>query len=107
MKWWLSAALLLAMGGTAQASDHRLPEEDLGEMAAGRLRLEEVLDSRTRARYPGMAATAELRFACWSTNPEARAPGGSYAACRADFMELVAALERLQQQDDGGPLAAH
>lgn len=71
-----------------------LPEEDLGEMAAGRVRLEQAQAPEVRAVNPELVARAEYAFDCWTVNPEARAPDGDFAACRGEFMTVMGQLEQ-------------
>ncbi len=96
--------LCAAMPAVA-AETARLPIEDLSAMAAGRARLGTLLDHGARTSFPEMTARAEIRFECWIRNPEAAAPGGSFAACREDFLRILAEIERL---DAAAPrLVAH
>lgn len=90
--------LLIAMALTAivasPAGATPLPEEDLGEMAAGRQRLAAMSEPEVRQRFPELVARAEVSFDCWTLNPEAAAPDGSFAVCRAEFMAMMRQLEQ-------------
>jgi hypothetical protein len=83
-----------------------LPEEDLGEMAAGRVRLEAVQVPEVREVNPELVARAETAFDCWIINPEARAPEGDFAACRGDFMAAMSQLEKQLRTASSQDLAA-
>lgn len=83
-----------------------LPEEDLGEMAIGRERLAAVSVPEIRQRFPALVARAEASFDCWTLNPEARAPEGSFALCRGEFMVSIHELERLMRHAARQDLAA-
>ncbi len=83
-----------------------LPEEDLGEMAAGRERLAPGGGPAGRQRFPELVARAEGSFDCWTLNPEAAAPEGSFAECRGEFMATMRQLERLLRSASREDLAA-
>lgn len=92
-KWLMILALSAILAPPALAIP--LPEEDLGEMAAGRERLATVAVPEIRQRFPELVARAEGSFDCWTLNPEASVPDGRYAACRGEFMATMQQLERL------------
>jgi hypothetical protein len=102
MKSLILALVLSATTAGAAAGADRLPEEDLGEMAAGRQRLEAALDSGARALHPELSARAEAGFECWIGGIEDAGPG----ACRDAFLIAVAALEELRQDGAGSLMAA-
>lgn len=91
MKHVLAALVVMATGLAAQASEP-LPSEDLGEMAAGRLRLERLLGEGARQVAPGATARAEASFACWTTSPEE--VDSSFMACRDEFLAAVGLVEQ-------------
>ncbi len=100
-----SAILAVILGLTTTcAAAGPLPEEDLGEMAAGRQRLEAVHAPGLRASHPELAARAESSFECWTSGIEGLHTAS--AACRDEFMVAVAALERAREQEGGGLIAA-
>lgn len=106
MKYLMTAMLVLvAAPGLAFADQVRLPEEDLGEMAAGRQRLEMALTAASLTRHPEMTARAEAGFECWTAGIEAGGSDG-YVHCRDQFLMTIAALERLQEEEGGGLMAA-
>lgn len=102
--------LLMAMALTAvvalPAAAAPLPEEDLGEMAAGRQRLALMAAPEVRARFPELLARAEFSFDCWTLNPEGRMPDGDFAACRGAFMAAMHQLETQVAAAARGDLAA-
>lgn len=105
MRPWMMAVILTALiAGPAAATP--LPEEDLGEMAAGRARLAAVAVPEVRIRFPELVAQAESSFDCWTLNPEAMAPDGRFAVCRGGFMASMSRLEGLVAAAASEALAA-
>lgn len=92
-RWMMAVVLATVIAGPAMATP--LPEEDLGEMAAGRQRLAAVTVPEVRAHFPELVAQVESSFDCWTLNPEATAPEGRFAECRGDFMTRMSRLEGL------------
>ncbi len=104
MKHVLAALIVLAGGATAQATEP-LPSEDLGEMAAGRLRLESLLSEGARQAAPAAMARAEDSFACWITGPEYDDSGSM--RCHDEFLAAIGRVEQSLAMPRRSLVAAH
>jgi OOP family OmpA-OmpF porin len=80
-----------------QISDFNEPEEHIGELTAQRARLITALDNGGRDNKPGLAAHAQAMYDCWLEQQEENFQPDDIAACRADFMAAMAALEGTPQ----------
>lgn len=86
---------LLLMAPAAVAGEQRLPFEELGEMAAGRQRLETLRAEGAAAVVPSLLAHAEERFACWTAAIDDNEVDGPAGQCRDDFLASLARMEQM------------
>ena len=87
-----------AAGGVLVApevlSDHQLPEGKIEEMAAARQRLVVALVANGRKTVPELAAHVQMLFDCWVEEQEENIQPKDIAACRAEFLDGVAQIEK-------------
>lgn len=87
-----------AAGGALVApevvSDHRLPAGTVAEIEAARQRLVVALVANGRKTVPELAAHVQMLFDCWVEEQEENIQPRDIAACRAEFLDGVAQIEK-------------
>jgi OmpA-OmpF porin, OOP family len=98
---WENAYIFAAKGLAAAQGQVVLPENTAnwsltaprrGELDAARGNLIAALDNGGRARLPDVAAKAQAKFDCWVEESSEGWQEAEIAACRGDFMALLAQL---------------
>ncbi len=75
-------------------ADHRLPAGTVDELAAARQRLGVALVANGRKTVPELAAHVQMLFDCWVEEQEENFQPKDIAACRAEFLDGVAQIEK-------------
>jgi OOP family OmpA-OmpF porin len=101
-KDWENAYIFAAKGLAAAAGQNVLPEQpanwhdltssDRATLEDYRARLIAALDSVGRSRMPDVAAKAQAKFDCWVEEQDEGWQEAEIAACRGDFMALLALM---------------
>jgi OOP family OmpA-OmpF porin len=100
---WIDAGYFARKGLATARGEVVLPEELAGwdlpathidDMSQGRERLMRTLDSGARESKPQLAAHAQGSFDCWVEQQEENHQPDDIAACRGEFLEAMAELEK-------------
>jgi OOP family OmpA-OmpF porin len=100
-KDWLNAYIFAAKGLASARGENVLPENPANwrltppqraELDDARGRLLAALDGGGRTRLPDVAAKAQAKYDCWVEESEEGWQEAEIAACRGDFMALLAQL---------------
>ncbi|MCH7888535.1 MAG: OmpA family protein [Proteobacteria bacterium] len=87
-----------AAGGTLVEPEalaaHRLPAGTVDELAAARQRLVVALVANGRTTVPELAAHVQMLFDCWVEEQEENRQPDDIAACRGEFLDGVAQIEK-------------
>ncbi len=75
-------------------SDHKLPEGKVEEMEEARQRLVVALVANGRKTVPELAAHVQVMFDCWVEEQEENYQPKDIAACRDEFLDGVAQIEK-------------
>lgn len=82
-----------------------LPQYSVNDLSAARSQLMTVLNDRTRAQLPVMAAMAQSGFDCWMQEQEEDRQPEDIAACRSSFNSALRALQAARQDPAPTPAA--
>ena len=75
-------------------SDHKLPEGKVEELEEARQRLVVALVANGRKTVPELAAHVQVMFDCWVEEQEENMQPKDIAACRGEFLDGVAQIEK-------------
>jgi OOP family OmpA-OmpF porin len=109
--WFARKANLAAAGKPVAATsptggdtEFDIPEARRAELITGYQRLDAVMRSGARTRYPALAATAQAKYDCWVEQSEEDWQYDHIASCRDDFNLAMERMETKATMDAGPPV---